>query len=200
MKFNTSGIRQWGTYYGGSDDDLVFSSVIDGSGNVFIVGSTDSNTGAVIATVGAHQSVYGGGTSDAYLVKFNSAGQRQWGTYYGGNGDDFGNDCTVDITGTVCLVGSTDSNAGAVIATPGAHQFVYGGGTSDSFLVKFNSSGLRQWGTYYGGNGLDVGNCCSIDATGNVYLGGITDSNTGTVIATAGAHQSVYGGNVDGFW
>ena len=42
-----------------------------------------------IATTGAHQTTYGG-DYDAFLVKFNSSGVRQWGTYYGGTGDDNG--------------------------------------------------------------------------------------------------------------
>ena len=70
-------------------------------------------------------------------------------------------------------------------------------GSYDAFLVKFNSSGVRQWGTYYGGTGYDEGASCATDMSGNVYLAGYTQSTTG--IATTGAHQTTYGGSSDAF-
>ena len=55
---------------------------------------------------------------------------------------------------TFTLAGYTSSTTG--IATTGAHQTTSGGVLNDAFLVKFNSSGVRQWGTYYGGTGTDL--------------------------------------------
>ena len=127
-------------------------------------------------------------------MKFNSAGVRQWGTYYGGNDVDNGNYCATDATGNVYLSGTTSSSVTA-ISTIGSHQSTYGG-NGDAFLVKFNSSGGRQWGTYYGGVGGDNGNSCATDATGNVYLVGTTNSSL-TAIATLGSHQSTYGGGTN---
>ncbi len=69
---------------------------------------------------------------------------RVWGTYYGGSGSDIGISCAVDGSGNVYLAGGTYSDN--AIATPGAHQATFGG-DRDAFLVKFNSSGVRQWGT-----------------------------------------------------
>jgi hypothetical protein len=65
--------------------------------------------------------------------------------------------------------------------------------------VNFNTSGVSQWGSYYGGSGDDSGLSCSTDASGNIYLEGATYSNTGTGIATAVAHQSAIGGGYDAF-
>ncbi|MBA3681808.1 MAG: SBBP repeat-containing protein [Bacteroidetes bacterium] len=202
VKFNSAGIRQWGTYYGGTGMDYGYSCAIDVSGNVYMAGNTGSNAGAAIATIGSHQSIHGGGASDAFLVKFNNAGARQWGTYYGGTGaQDYGYSCSTDPSGNVYLTGITNSNNGNSIATAGGHQITYGGGTRDAFLVKFNSVGVRQWGTYYGGTGAtEYGNSCTTDASGNVYLAGVTDSNTGTVIATTGSHQVTFGGIIDAFF
>jgi hypothetical protein len=198
VKFNSSGVRQWGTYYGGSGGEYGMYCITDAIGNVYLAGNTNSNTTNVIATVGAHQSANGGGYWDAFLVKFNANGMRQWGTYYGGSLDDFSYSCTTDVSGNVYLSGKTMSNTGTVIATVGAHQSVFGG-LDDAFLVKFNANGVRQWGTYYGGSGPDVGNSCTTDTIGNVYLAGYTESNTGTVIATAGAHQGSLGGYGNAF-
>ena len=197
VKFNSSGIRQWGTYYGGTGNDIGYSCATDASGNIYMAGSTSSSLS--IANLGSHQTAYGGGTDDAFLVKFNSAGIRQWGTYYGGGGDDFGLSFATDVSGNVYMSGSTSSSSS--IATLGSHQSNHGGGR-DAFLVKFNSAGIRQWGTYYGDSALvvnwgEAGLSCATDASGNVYMAGYTDTNSG--IATLGSHQSIYGGSLDAF-
>ena len=197
VKFNSAGLRQWGTYYGGFGDEAGYSCNTDTSGNLYVTGYTDSNTGTVIATSGCHQSTNGGG-DDGFLVKFNSAGQRQWSTYYGGVGTDYGTNCTTDASGNIYMAGNTISMTTTMIATAGAHQS-FNGGANDAFLVKFNNGGQRQWGTYYGGTGDEVASSCSADAVGNVYLAGGTNSATGTVIATSVSHQSSLGGLTDAF-
>ena len=207
VKFNSSGVRQWGTYYGGPGDgsldsgnDAGFSCATDASGNVYLTGSTRSANG--IATAGAHLTISNNSAMyDAFLIKFNSSGERQWGTYYGGSSNDYGYSCATDVSGNVYLAGLTNSSVG--IATTGAHQAIYGGesaggsgGYRDAFLVKFNSSGVRQWGTYYGGAGEDFGYGCATDASGNVYLAGETRTSANG-IATAGAHQTISGDGAD---
>ena len=198
VKLDGTGVRLWGTYYGGTGDEDVSTCITDASANVYLAGCTNSSAGTVIATAGSHQSAYGGGNYDAFLVKFNDTGARLWGTYYGGAGIDRAFSCSNDASGNVYLVGHTDSNTGTAIATAGSHQSAFGG-TYDAFLVKFNDTGVRQWGTYYGGSGTDIGNSCSTNTTGTVYLAGTTDSNTGTVIATVGSHQSAVDGANDAF-
>jgi hypothetical protein len=192
VKFNSSGVRQWATYYGGSGYNDGIGCSVDLNNNVFLAGTATSSEPALV-TIGAHQTIQGG-NSDAYLVKFNSAGVRQWGTYYGGTGNEGLNDCKTDAAGNVYITGYTTSSSGISIATVGSHQNS-NGGTDDAYLVKFNSAGVRQWGTFYGGSGYEAGNGCSIDASGNIYLIGNTTSTSGTVIATAGSHQSLHGGS-----
>ncbi len=190
VQFDNNGVRQWGTYYGGAQDDRGHYCATDPSGNVFLAGTTYSLNG--ISTAGSHQPISDG--CDAFLVKFNSAGVRQWGTYYGGTGtgveDGWG--CCVDMTGNVYLTGSTSATNN--IATAGAHQTTISGGF-DAFLVMFNSAGVRQWGTYYGGPSTDFGHSCAVDASGNVFMVGLTSSPSG--IASAGVHQTTYGGSFD---
>jgi len=136
-------IRIWGTHYGGTSFDNAWACTTDGNGNVYLAGYTYQNSGNLIATSGSHQTT-SGGNHDAFLVQFNSAGIRQWGTYYGGAGEDVGRCCATDVAGNVYLSGQAESNIGTVIATPGSYQPTYGGGLFyDAFLVKFNSSGVR---------------------------------------------------------
>eukprot|EP01036_Dinobryon_divergens_P030161 gene30161-39358_t len=189
VKFDSTGVRQWGTFYGGSNDDIGTSVTTDSAGNVYVCGSTMSTSG--IATSGAHQTIHGSGTYDGFVVKFNSSGIRQWGTYYGGNNDVYGASLITDISRNVYFVGSTYSNSG--IATSGAYQGARAGVT-DAFIVKFDSVGNRQWGTYFGGSGQEEVFSIAGDVAGNLYIGGYTASTSG--ISTSGAFQSSHAGGI----
>lgn len=197
VKFNASGVRLWGTYYGGSSTELGGAGLAtDASGNIYLSGVTQSADG--IATVGAHQASHGGASYDTYLVKFNTNGVRQWGTYYGGTGNDQGAvSCSADPTGNIYLSGLTTSANGTSIATAGAHQVTLNGG-ADAFLVKFNSNGVRQWGTYYGGANNEEYNVSCVANAGGVFICSSTASSTG-IHSALGAHQASLGGGYDLF-
>src|SRR5688572_25213174 len=73
--------RIWATYYGDTVNEEGVTVVVDDSGNVYMAGKTASPNGIA---AGGFQTNYGGGAYDAFIVKFDSSGQRQWATYYGG--------------------------------------------------------------------------------------------------------------------
>jgi hypothetical protein len=195
-KFNSAGVRQWSTYYGGTGNEFDPAAIVDGNGDLYVASYSDSNTGTVIATASSHQPTFGGGVNDAFLVKFDANGNRIWGTYYGGNGLDFPRSVSVDGANNVYIYGFTSSTNSVAMVTAGAHQVVHNG-SDEAFLVKFNSSGVRQWATYYGGTGSDAAYGCVVDASGNVYLSGHTTS--GTNISTVGSHQTTNSGGHDAF-
>ena len=205
VKFNSAGVRQWGTYYGGNGDDQAFNCITDASGNIYIGGVTSSTN--LISTAGCHQPNYGGssgggiylGLGDAFVAKFNTSGLRQWGTYYGGGGDDGIYYLAIDVQSNIYFSGSTNTSSGTAVASASCHQSVYGGGPSDAMLGKFNNSGQLLWGTYYGGPGIEEWCCCFVEkGSGNIYLSGITSSG-GTNIATPCAYQNTMRGNKDAF-
>ncbi|MCB0638721.1 MAG: SBBP repeat-containing protein, partial [Lewinella sp.] len=139
----------WATYYGGSDWDQSNAVSTDPAGNVYIAGRTLSNNNI---SAGGHDNTYGGGYyNDAFLVKFDGNGVRLWATYYGGNQDDIGQAVCTDQTGNVYLAGYTESSSSIAA---GGHQNTKGPYT-DAFLVKFDTDGVRLWGTYYGGGSID---------------------------------------------
>src|SRR5690606_9986086 len=142
------GQRLWGTYLGGIADEYWAGLVCDNIGNIYLSGRTTSTAG--IATASAHQPVFGGGY-DGCLIKFDPLGQRLWGTYFGGVQDDVITKIAFDGQSGIIVSGETENTIG--IATATAHQPVYGGGSGDAFIAKFNLSGTLQWSTYYGGNG-----------------------------------------------
>ncbi|MFN8366943.1 MAG: choice-of-anchor D domain-containing protein [Candidatus Kapaibacterium sp.] len=193
VKFSSNGTREWGTYYGGNADDQGSDLAVSSDESVYCTGYATSTTG--IATSGAHQTSVGG-SNDAFIVKFNTSGVRQWGTYYGGGGWDGGVGIRIAQDGSIVMVGW--ANSGNNIGTSGTYQPNHGGGASDGFIVKFNSTGTRQWGTYCGGNGYDYLNACVISADGSIYCCGTT--NSASNIASSGAHQQNIGngGSYDG--
>jgi predicted SpoU family rRNA methylase len=191
-KFSSSGSRVWATYFGGSDYDAGQNIATDASGNVFIGGRTTSSTD--IISTGAYDVTYGGGF-DVFLAKFSSSGSRLWATYYGGSDYDEGQDIATDASGNVYIGGRTTSTT--EIASTGAYDVTYGGGTYDAFLAKFSSSGSRLWATYYGGSLNEEGFGIATDVTGNVYIAGYTQSSTD--IASTGAYDVTFGGSIDAF-
>ncbi len=190
-KFDGTGSRLWGTYYGGTGTDQPTGCATDTSGNVYITGVTASGSG--IATTGALQTSIGGG-NDAFIAKFSSTGGLVWGTYYGGSAADQGNDIAVDASGNVLVAGTTSSASGIY---SGGFQASYAGGT-DAMVVKLNTSGALQWASYFGGSNNETAGGIALSG-GNVYLSGATTSSAG--IATPGAYQTTQTiiGGVDDF-
>lgn len=192
-KFNISnGTLVWATYFGGAALDIAWDVTTDVFGNIYLAGITLSTIG--IATSGAHQTAYGGGTGDAFIAKLNTNGQLLWASYYGGNAYDEAYGLATDATGNVYLTGFTYSEN--QIATAGSHQAVFSG-VNDVFLVKFDATGQRQWGTYIGGESYDEAYACAVDANNHIYVAGGSASTQG--IATVGAHQATFNSQRDAF-
>ena len=185
-KFTSGGLRIWGSYYGGTETQYNYVERInacdaDTNGNIYFSGHTSSPN--YISSPGAHQQNYGG-SYDCFLVKFSPDGQRLWGTYYGGSGQEDGGYCAVTKDGIIYLSGSTKSSDN--IATAGSFLPTYNGYTK-TFLAAFNPQGQRLWGTYYAGENQDGNAGCAADTNSNVYIYGTTWSYTN--IATSGAFQ-----------
>ena len=192
VKFNSFGVRIWSTYFGGTGFDYSWSCSTDLSDNIYMSGTTSSSTS--IATIDSHQESFAAGVEDGFLVKFDSQGNRIWSTYYGGDGVDGSYDCKTDILNNVYLTGETWSTSN--IATTSSHQSLLNG-ESDSYLVKFDSNGVRLWGTYYGGSKADGILSCMVDEQGNIYSNGGTWSSD--FIATMGSYQPNLKGEADQF-
>jgi len=149
-------VLQWGTYFGGNDDDGAYSVAVDGSGNVFVVGWTTSDVGFPLADPGGgayFDDTYNGGW-DAFIAKFSGSNLGLvWSTYFGGNEWDAATSVAVDGSGNVFVVGYT-SSSGFPLADPGGGAYfddTYNG-EWDAFIAKFSGSNLRLlWSTYFGG-------------------------------------------------
>lgn len=201
-KFDTSGALIWGTYYGGNNYDAAFSISASKNGSICIGGRSNSSSG--IATSAAHETTYYYNTSaysyqqrnhKPFLALFDANGTRIWGTYYGN--DTLGGLITgvcFDTSGSnVYAVGSTTDRSG--ITTLGSHQQSIVGAGQPGFITKFNASGIRQWGTYYGGDFItNLSHVMTTPQNRIIVLGTTFDS---THIATQGSMQDTLGGQTD---
>jgi len=112
-------------------------------------------------------------------------------TYLGGSAVDHASQIAVDGSGNAYVTGvaaSTDFPT-----TAGAAQTAFAGPFADAFVTKFDPTGSVVYSTYLGGSDNDNGFGIAIDAAGNAYITGQT--NSGTFPTTAGALRTTLGSN-----
>ena len=184
----------WSTYAGASGAETRGSTAVDGSGFLYLVGTTSSTSG--ISTGGTHQFVYGGGADDVFVLKFSPTGDRIWGTYLGGQASDSSTGIAVDALGRVLVVGTTLSTNG--IASPDGLQTV-GAGGREGFAVLLDPEGQRLWGTYLGSDGAtgDAAYAAAFDEAGDIYVAG--DVQGGFPFGLPMAHDDTPGGATDAY-
>lgn len=185
VKFDSSGARFWATYFGGYNDELAYGCAVGSDGDIYLSGSTTSPTG--IGFNGFLNTYNDDVLPDAFLAKFDRNGILRWATYYGGL---FSHEYGIVATGPageVYLAGHTESSTD--IAESG-HKNTFSG-VKDAFLVKFNSSGNRIWGTYFGGTEYDDVKDFTTDGEGNLYFTGLTYSKS--QVANGGYRNTIAG-------
>jgi hypothetical protein len=179
-------VLAYSTYLGGSDIDVGFGIAVDSSSNAYVTGPTYSID---FPTANAIQPAFGGGTSDAFVTKFNADGSALvYSTYLGGSGDEYGNAIAVDSAGDAYVTGPTSSIDFPTVNAiqPTLH------GSENAFITKINAVGSALvYSTYLGGSGGDGCTGIAVDSVGSAYVTGGTNS---TDFPTKNAVQPTYGG------
>lgn len=128
---------------------------MDATGNVYVAGWT---LGALPGQIGA-------GSRDAFLRKYGPGGEEVWTRQFGSPESDSASGVVVD--GNVYLAGETGG------ALPGQTS----AGRGDAFLRKYAPGGTELWTRQFGyPDSSDAVNSVAVDAEGNVYVAGSTDS------------------------
>lgn len=175
MKINSSATAIiYATYLGGSGtvtSELANGVAADASGNAYVTGVTNSSNFPV--TAGAVQTNFGG-VQDAFVTKFNPTGSALvYSSYLGGSDFDWGNAIGLDTAGNAYIAGYTLS-----FDFPTINGVQAGfNGLYDAFVSMLNTTAnVLVFSTYYGGTGSDEANAIAVDVSGNLYVGGQTNS------------------------
>lgn len=207
-KFNKTGTALiYSTFLGGNtfssgwNIDWIRGMTMNASGEVYIVGNTNSSDFPI--TSGAYQTSFKGGTStsyylqgDAFLTKLKSDGSGLiFSTFMGGTNGDVAYDVLLSSKEEIYVVGYTASSNFPV--TPGSKIFNnYVNGPSDAFFIKFKPDGS---GIYYsklmGGSGEDVFEGMYVNEQDELYVGGY--SNSTDFYVTNNAYQKTNAGGYD---
>ncbi len=162
IKYNSSGTKQWTKQLGTSSDDGGYGVTTDSSGKIYVTGYTGGGLHGITSS----------GSQDIFLVKYNSSGTRQWTKQLGTSSDDRGQGVKSDSSGNIYVTGYTGGGLHGITSS----------GSQDIFLVKYNSSGTRQWIKQLGTSADDAGLSVAIDSSNNIYVTGYTkgglDNNT----------------------
>ncbi len=182
------------SYYGGTKSDYPRSIFVEPGGAAVIAGYTTSDD---LPNINGAQHDNRGGW-DAFLLRIESNGAPQYGTYFGGNSTDIATGVTVDANGIIWFTGYTASEDFPLTGNAYHQNRV---SPTDGFLVGIDprKSGLdgHVYGSYFGGSSLDVPQSVKAVAGGTLWIAGYTFSTDLPV--TPDACQASSGGAVDSF-
>jgi len=171
LRLGQTGSLQYGTLLGGTERDFVLDIDLDPLGSVLVAGYTVSMD--FPTSPFAHDRTYGGGFVDGFAAKVTPDGSRlQFGTYLGGVSSESATGIRAGPGGTAYVVGSTGSRD--FPTTPGAYDRVLSG--SDTFVAELSEFGGLVFSTLLGVSANTYGESIDVDAAGNAYVVGTTDS------------------------
>jgi hypothetical protein len=159
-KYDALGNLLWTRQLGIGNHDETYSVSADNLGNIFVTG----------LTAGPLAGTYLGG-SDAYLIKYDAAGNVVWTQQVATSSNDEGHGVSVDRIGGVYVAGYTQGTLGSV------HVSGY-----DSFISHYDASGNLLWTHEMGTASTDLSFGVSANGLGNVFLSGYTE---GSMVGTS---------------
>ncbi len=141
--------------------DQVTSITTDSNGDVYVAGYTSD--------VFPDNTALGTSFTDAFLAKYNTAGNRLWIKQFGTNRADQALSVTVGNSGTDENIYVAGATLGCLIDIWTSCENGY-----DSFLVAYSQDGTALWSEQFGVDGEEVANSVATDDSGNIYVTGTT--------------------------
>ena len=186
-------------YIGGSDGDFGEGIAVDGAGNAYVTGWTDSSEGDSFPVTVGPDLTYNGGYGDAFVAKVQADGTGlAYAGYIGGASDDFGLDIAVDGAGNAYVTGEAHSSEAEGFPVTVGPDLTYNGG-ADAFVAKVQADGTGlAYAGYIGGVDYDGAFGIAVDGAGSAYVTGWTGSSEGNGFpVTVGPDLTYNGGERD---
>ncbi|MHA1211901.1 MAG: DUF7948 domain-containing protein, partial [Candidatus Heimdallarchaeota archaeon] len=160
----------YSTFLGGNAYEIANSIKVDGSGNIYVCGSTVSSDFPV---ENGYDSTHNSG-SDVFVTKFSSSGSIIYSTFIGGSSDESATDIALDGSNNVYVIGSTWSSDFPVVNPYQAIKAV----NTDCFVLKLSADGSTLvYSTFVGGDAEDSGLGIAVNSTGHAHVVGGTLSS-----------------------
>lgn len=189
------------TYYGGELSDTPTSVAVGPNGRIAVAGYTNSGFLNFIISGQSLQAANRGGT-EAFLVVADpfqpNPASFVYATYFGGSSTDIANAVAFDSEGKIYVAGVSMSADLPVTEDAAISQPLSFG---DGFILKIDPDQLWfdsfLYGSYWGGNDLDVITAIAVPAPDEVWIAGYSFSDDLPV--TPGAYQTSRRGAADAF-
>ena len=155
-KFSPSGNVLWLKSIGGFNSEVPYAVCTDGSGNVYVSGSSSSDT-IIFDSI----NLYNAANDGMFVAKYDANGNAIWAKGASGVNSTSGSGVSADLAGNVFVAGSYNDSI-----TFGTTILISAGGV-DIFLNKYDSLGNLKWTKSEGGAGQDGCISVSVDGAGN---------------------------------
>lgn len=168
-KFDSNRNLLWSTFYGGSVSEGIWLIRVDSSGMPYVAGVTNSQDLPLQNGGGWFQPLAGGNT-DAFILRFDNAGNRLSCTYFGGSEWEWPTAMELDSKQNLFLSIISDGADLPLQHAGGYFQTKTTGPDTTGYLARFNPAGMLTWGTYFGKSLIHVS--LGIDPSDDIYLCG----------------------------
>lgn len=187
-EFDPNGTLLYASYFGITATVGSTGVAVDSSGNAYVAGFTSSPT--TFPAISPFQASYGGGNSDAYVMKINPAAGATgpvFASLLGGSGSDQAFAIALDGQSppSAYVTGTTSSTDFVPVALqPNSFQSTIGSGATDNAFLAVVSQAPASlvYASYLGGTNSDSGQGITVASTSSVIVAGTTSSNNFPVL------------------